>query len=493
MMNSIIKNKLIKVRLPAFVSCIFIFFLAGCPQREPEWDKCVQDCGGVIAAKLPNTSSEAPPNVTDNIVVYLDTSKSMRGYVAPRDGKNFAVSENGQTIYTKTLLELKNAAGLISPDYSVSLRRVTKQLSDPAFNALEISAGAIKRDEIYQGDDTDLALAVKSFSQNLKANDSGPPRFHILVTDGVQSSAGCTQNSDPRCLKEQILSLIGKKEANWSAAIIGLRSEFDGLVYSEVLPGTSFDYQSGKLLSGFRPFYLYIFSANQFELNKFVDSLKENLLKLKPRDVKDGDFLREFPVTDDYGRYLNGNVTADSKTDESGSILTLTPSKAPDENPAFTIKVSTDTEESGATRFAVTASLPWKQSAELLGTKSELSEIIKWELVQCSEFPEDSRYPFIRKLDDVEYAEDGKVTLHLETGWTKDVGTRGWRTAVLIGRINTDKAAPKWIAGWSTQTDMNPRDASKTLNLIESLGNLWRNAAIQKQVVARIYLKVGEL
>lgn len=493
MMNSIIKDKLMRARLPAFVSFIFIIFFTGCPQRAPEWEKCVQACGRVIAEKFPNTSSDTPPNVTDNIVVYLDMSKSMRGFVAPREGKNFAASENGQTIYTKTLLELKNAAGLISPDYSVSLRRVTKQLSDPVFNALEISAGAIKRDEIYQGDDTDLALAVQSFTQHLKTSDPGPPRFHILVTDGVQSSAGCTQNSDPRCLKEQILRLIGKKAANWSTAIIGIRSEFDGLVYSEVLPGRSFDYQSGKLLPGFRPFYLYVFSADQDELNKFVDSLKENLLKLKPGDVKDEDFLREFPVTDNYTRYLNGNVTATSTTDEAGSLLTLTPDKAPDENPAFTIKVSTDTEESGAAKFAVTADLPWRQNTHLMGTKQELSEIITWELVNCSEIPAESRYPFIRKLTDAEYKVDGKVTLHLETGWVKDVGTRGWRTSVIIGRINTDKMAPKWVGEWSTQTDTNPRDASKTLNLIESLGNLWRNGAIQNQVVAKIYLRTGEL
>jgi len=492
MMSSIIKNKSAKICLQIFILGTFVFYLSACGSAEPSLEKCVEECNSEMDKKFPNSSSETPLNVTDNIIVYLDASKSMRGYVSPRNGRNFAVSPNGQTLYTKTLLELKNAAGLISPDYSVSLRHVTKQLSNPV-NALEISAGAITRDEIYQGNDTDLALAVKSFSQNLKPNDFGPPRFHILVTDGVQSGVGCTQNSDPRCLKEQILNLIGKKEGNWSATVLGLRSEFDGSVYSEVLPGTSFDYKSENLLSGFRPFYLYIFSANQSELNKFVDSLKENLLKLKPKDAKDADFLREFPITDNYSRYLNGNVTAESKTDEASPTLTLTPNKASDENPAFIIKVSTDTEESGAAKFAITAELPWKPNAELLGTKNELSEIIKWDLILCSEIPPESRYPFIRKLDEVEYSEDGKVTIYLEAGWTKGEGKRGWRTAVLIGRINTDKAAPKWVTEWSSQTDNSPKDAGKTLNLIESLGNLWKNAAIQKQVVAKIYLKVGEI
>ena len=490
-MNSNPKQKFAGTYVRTTVFLMLVFFLSACPGDKENCEDCGDICQPLLDSKFPAGTSGTLPNVTDNIVVYLDTSKSMRGYISPRDGRNFSVSSNGQTVYSRTLLELKNAASLLSPDYTVGLRRVTEQLGAPA-KALEISTGAIRRDDFYQGDDTDLALAVKSFSQNLNPDEAGPPRFHILVTDGVQSSSTCTQNSDPRCLKEQILNLIGKKEANWSLTILGLRSEFDGLVYSEVLPGTSTDYQSGKSPAAFRPFYLYIFSADQDELNQFTASLKERLLKLKPADAKETDFLREFPVTDNYRRYLDGNITVLSTSEEQTHLLTLTPELA-GENPAFTVKVSTSTEDSGAERFAITTDFPWKPEAELVGAKRELSEIIKWELHQCAEKPPESRYPFMRLSDKVEYTDDGKVTINLETGWTKGEGRRGWRTFVLVGRVNTDKVSPKWVADWSTPTDTGSGEASRTLNLIESLGTLWRNAAIQKQVVAKIYLKVGEI
>ncbi|MCD9186027.1 MAG: hypothetical protein LUM44_06320 [Pyrinomonadaceae bacterium] len=489
MMNPKHKRKPAEIYLRAIISPAIVFFLLACPGYKNNCEKCPEICQSLLDTKFPAGSQKKPQNVSNNIVVYLDTSKSMRGYISPRRERNFAVSPNGQTVYSRTLIELKNAASLISPDYAVSLRRVAEHLSEPA-GAMEIVTGALRRDEFYDGDDTDLALAVKSFPKKMKPDEAGPPRFHILVTDGVQSSGNCTQSSDPRCLKEEIFKMIGRKEENWGLTILGLRSEFDGLVYSEVLPDISTDYQSEKIVAGFRPFYLYIFSADQNELNQFTASLKERLLKFKPADAKDADFLREFPVTDNYGRYLNGNITAFGKPEEQTSVLAVTPDET-GENPAFTVGVSTDTADSGAVPFSITTDLPWKTETELVGNKKELSEAIKWELHQCAEEPEGSRYPMAR-LGKIDYSDDGKTTINLETGWTKGEGNRGSRVFVLVGRVNTDKFSPNWVADWSTPTDTNSKEASKTLNLIESLGNLWKNAAIQKQVVAKIYLRVGE-
>src|SRR5207302_8837527 len=60
-------------------------------------------------------------------------------------------------------------------------------------------------------------------------------RYHILITDGVQStrdtdsSLDCAGGSDQICVRRQVFRLMSR---GWHVAIIGLRSEFDGTIYS---------------------------------------------------------------------------------------------------------------------------------------------------------------------------------------------------------------------------------------------------------------------
>jgi len=139
-----------------------------------------------------------PVPTTDNLVVYLDTSASMAGYVSP-DGKvSFAVSPEGQTVFSKTLLELRNVVTTMSPQPQIAVRKIDTNVSAPSLNDLDLSQSSINR-SYYAGKETNLAGAIKTFSEPLDANaeDKSPPRFHILVTDGVQSSDKNNTNVKP--------------------------------------------------------------------------------------------------------------------------------------------------------------------------------------------------------------------------------------------------------------------------------------------------------
>src|SRR2546429_7780898 len=134
---------------------ILLISIAGCnggSGDSPRWDLCQS------TKKLQITSQAAP--TTDNLVVYLDTSASMAGYVSPNGKMNFAVSPDGNTVFSKTLLELRNVVTMMSPQPQVVIRRVDTNVSPPSFSDLDLSQAAINRG-IYKGKETNLAGAIK--------------------------------------------------------------------------------------------------------------------------------------------------------------------------------------------------------------------------------------------------------------------------------------------------------------------------------------------
>jgi hypothetical protein len=117
-----------------------------------------------------------------------------------------------------------------------------------------------------------------------------PARFHILITDGVQSTKqqvsvhSCVAGSDYVCVKKAIAGLLDK---GWGGCVIGLRSEFHGKVYSELDHGKAIPYESKRSDSKtYRPFYLYLLSPDRAALDKLVEALKARLRTIvKPEEA----------------------------------------------------------------------------------------------------------------------------------------------------------------------------------------------------------------
>lgn len=472
-------------KLSRSIFVFVLFVLAGCSGAgsgdPPKWDLC-QPAKKAIAA------TETVPT-TDNLVVYLDTSASMAGYVSPNGKTGFAASPDGNTVFSKTLLELRNVVTTMSPQPQIAVRRVDTNVSAPAFSDLELSQASINR-AVYTGRETNLAGAIKAFSEPLdrEAEAKSPPRFHILVTDGVQSSTAnnkavdCAQGSDSFCVKKQLLELVNK---GWGGAVLGLRSEFQGNVYSEIAH-TAVPFSSSKDAAKFRPFYLYIFSPDRAALDKLVDSLRQKLAPLGKEDA-----FREYALTTDYASgAANVEIAQDKQTKE---LLEVRQDKSGEgQNARVTVKSDLDTETSGGQQFVLSVKPAWTNHAAGGGSPDELAGLIKWELKQV--FPEkeesDLRYPNFKLVK--QEAKNGSAELTFESGWSRNNGSTAWRMYQLVGKLDTEKAAPPWVSAWTTNLDTTVEGANKTLNIESSLANLWKNSALENYTVAEVCVRVGQ-
>ena len=463
-----------------FVSVLLSTAFA-CTTPPPDWKLCKSANG--------TQTAHTPIPTTDNLVVYLDTSWSMAGYVSPNGKTNFAVSPDGSTVFSKTLLELRNVVTMMSPQPQVAVRQVAANISAPSFSNLDLSQASINRG-LFTGKETNLAGAVKAFSEPLDPNAEAkwPPRFHILVTDGVQSSAkdntavNCAQGSDALCVKQQLLDLVNN---GWGGAIIGLRSEFQGDVYSEIAR-KNVPFASGKDPSKFRPFYLYIFSPDRAALDQLLESLRRKLAPLSREDS-----FREYALT---AGYSNGAAAIETAQDKRvRDLLEARPEKIKEGmNGRVTVKSSLDTESKGAQQFVLSVTPSWSKDALREGSPDELASLIKWELRPV--FPEkesgDLRYPNFKLVK--QEAKGGKVELTFESGWTKDNGSPSWRMYQLVGKLDVEKSAPPWVTVWTTNLDTTADSANKTLHLESTLANLWKNSALEDHVVAEVCVRVGQ-
>ena len=262
------------------VTLISLCLLSCSRGTPPPWNKIITNSS--------SSPEPSPPPTAEELVVYLDSSSSMAGYILPRSQTN--------SVFSRTLQELRNFSTILKPPVSVSVRRVDASVGE-ALNDTYLTEASINR-AAFNGGETNLAGAIETFNgrqantQTLQkvsesSSDTPPPaRFHVLVTDGVQSTrqrrdASCTTGSDQFCVRKKILELLDK---NWGAYIIGIRSEFDGKIHSEI-NHSSFAYKTQeKNSSTYRPFYLYIFSPDPVALDGLVATLQTRL-----RGIVDGD------------------------------------------------------------------------------------------------------------------------------------------------------------------------------------------------------------
>lgn len=481
-----------------FIGCLLLFTLCSCDggPDPPTWAKIIPK-----DSTKPETQSI---QATNHLVVYLDTSSSMAGYVSP-DGKvAFASSPDGQTVYSHTLQELRNVVTSLNPPVEVVFRRVNATVSQPVFSDLELNQASVNRGT-YTGKETNLAGAINIFAQPLKSDESKgkdkedeekptlPARYHILITDGVQSTnqqrtdTSCTAGSDYVCIKKKLAALM---EKGWAGTVLGIKSEFGGKVYSEINKGQAIPYVSKKKdVNTYRPFYLYLFSPDQASLDKLVEVLKERLRPV----IGQPEGIREYALT---SLYAAGFAKAEIVIPKTSADY-LEKSKAREEDPVrFTLRVDMNTEKSGAKPFTVVIDPSWSKHALDAGTPKELAGLIKWDIVPV--YPNNTqdnsqgsmRLPII-KISKEDVGDDGKVLLEMDAQWPPGVGNPGWRVYRLEGHLNLDKQSPPWVQQWSTNLDTSGDAANRTLNLESALAGLWRNAFMEKQVVAGIYLRVG--
>lgn len=458
-------------------------------------------------------------NTANEMVVYLDTSISMAGYVLPENQKSLA-AKNGYTVFSHTLRELSSVITLIRPSVKIYYREVNRNVGEIVENDHQLIRAATDR-SVYQCDacdQTNLAGAINAFSQPLKSETQNSlafrtaaqdntnsnedkkdllPRFHILITDGVPSKKGsddgCTRGSDATCVKNKIFQLI---ENGWGATVLGIRSEFNGKVYSEVDTGIANENRSipGNLKT-YRPFYLYVLSPDRASVKDLVEKIKTELRK---NLSKNGDELRELPLTDlsadkpktNDPRGEVGFAVEDQAKNPDAGIETVKNSDGNDDRFKFLVKMPRTIEEP-LNLSLKPAVIAWSESAKSILLPQQLNQPLKWELQVVDQDKENQivRYPEVKLLNP---QPNEKNEFQLKVGWENKAGSTGWRIYRLVGRLDLEKQKPSWIAEWSTRDDRTPDTTWQTLNLETSLGMLWHNPALEQQVIVEICFVVGE-
>jgi hypothetical protein len=470
--------------------CVILSLAACGGDRAPEWPK-------ILPNATPNgtRTPDSPVPTTNELVVYLDTSASMAGYV----------TKDGQSIFGKALRELRYATGTFgNSDVKVSVRRIASDVG-PALTDMELT-NASQDQNLYRGGETNLAGAITAFRNPSTTNsakqsahaevsqagnsDAEPiPKFHILVTDGVQSTKQgsatheCTAGSDQFCVRQKIGELL---EHGWGGCVLGMRADFHGKVYSEV-NRAAIPYETRTSdPATFRPFYLYIFSPDPQALDSLVDSLKDRLRPLLPNSEPIRELNLSFPYATDAAEFdiviaKETRAFLDRNKDRGGP-----PSR-------FTVHVDVDTEKSGAKPFSILAKLPWSRHALDTANEAELAQLLTWDAVQIYPQPaaaSHKRFPEIKILR-THVDTPGQITIDASAGFPAGTQEPSWCAYHLQGKLNLNRSSPSWIKGWSVDLDTTREVGNRTFNLETALLGLWNASATKDQIVAEAYIRIG--
>jgi hypothetical protein len=469
-----------------------VLTIAACGSNPPEWKDVL---GSATATPSPLSSSTR--ETTNELVIYLDTSASMAGYV----------TKDGQSVFGKTLRELRLATGTFAnSDAKVLVRRIASDVG-PALADMELTS-ASQDQNIYRGGETNLAGAIQSFripttrvsttsarTENAKASSSeipNPepiPRFHILVTDGVQSTKqgsatrDCATGSDQFCVRQRIGELL---QAKWGGCILGIRADFHGKVYSEV-NRSAIPYETHTNdPASFRPFYLYVFSPDPQALDSLVAALKQRLRGLVPKSEPIRELNLSFPYTTAPAEF-EASVAKDAR----GFIERSKDREGP---PAkLTLRVDVDTEKSGAKPFSILAKLPWSDHALDTANEAELAQLLTWKVEDI--YPVQSqaagkRFPQV-KIVQTHVDSPGQITIDATAGFNSGTGEPSWRVCRIQATLNLNQISPSWIKEWSVDLDTTREIGNRTFNLETALLGLWSASTTKDHVVAEAYLRIG--
>jgi hypothetical protein len=461
-----------------------------CTERPPEWKDFVKNteiASGATASSVPTTNE---------LVVYLDTSASMAGYV----------TKDGQSIFGKTLRELRYATGTFgNSDAKVLVRKIASDVG-PTLTDMELTS-ASQDQSIYRGGETNLAGAFTTFKSpatptkspeqtaNTQVSLSDPPKvepipkFHVIVTDGVQSTKNgsatheCAAGSDQFCVRQKIGELL---QAGWGGCVLGVRADFHGKVYSEVNHSVIPYETRTSDPKTFRPFYLYIFSPDPPALDSLVNSLKERLRPLVPKSEP----IRELNLS---FAYANGATDFDvAVPKDSKSFIDRTKDHGPPPS-KLTLHVDVDTEKSGAKPFSIIAKLPWSNHALDTANETELTQFLSWSVERVyppSGKTTGERYPEIKILQ-THVDAPGEITIDATAGYPSGTARPAWCAYHLRAKLNLNQSSPAWIKDWSIDLDTTREVGNRTFNLETALLGLWNASDTKERTVAEAYIRIG--
>jgi len=231
-----------KMRMQVFiVLAIFVSFISGC-NKATETISSKQPPGLPQDTLAMSGASKAP-----SVNVFLDASVSMRGYVPVE----------GQSHYTEVLSAMESAIISGWPNGQAGFFKfgsVIEPLPERAYLKASSQGFYIEKD-----------TKIEEVIQASVVDD-----LTVIVTDLFQSDSDVTL----------LIKLITDKyiAQGYAVGIVGIQSEFQGLIYDVGLNRHKFAYDSGiEDTSRFRPFYLLMLGKHA-DILHYHESLRRSLI-----------------------------------------------------------------------------------------------------------------------------------------------------------------------------------------------------------------------
>ncbi|OYT70439.1 MAG: hypothetical protein CFK52_11065 [Chloracidobacterium sp. CP2_5A] len=449
--------------------CAFGCAASGCATPPPRWAEIIEK-KEIADFDRPACPPTAAAPASDDFLVYLDGSGSMRGYLNPK----------GASAYRETLRLLTEVGPLCEPSMRIQFRKVGGAVDPP--KPWEALAPLPDKEEFYTLPETDLAAAVRAFSVNLEGKRSGPPpRLHVLVTDGVQSLGSTLAAS----FRDECLKLLDGADGRppWQATVFGIRSQFNGKVYSEVERSKAVVYQSEDDKATWRPFYLIAFSSDAARHDENIARLRRELTKLESKPE-----IHELPLSACFtSRPPEVEVKGDEASEGLGPRVARIKHKRPDAPPSFNIEIGPNKNR----RLVIAIRPAWSEAALGAADAAQLAEMIDWEIAPVYPGQEAAGAGYPRLTDLQIRIENGATVATVQPEWESKAKTPAWRIFRLAGRLNPKKRLPGWLEEWNTRDDRTVAQANRTYNLLATWQAPWERSPVGKQLVADIYLAVG--
>jgi len=236
-------------------AAIAMFFLVACVPTQIN-----------LTCALPPVNHPTPSSLA--IDLYVDGTPSMRGYVNAPSSR-----------YQDTLEALLGILNIDPVAFDGSTRSPSRETQYFRLGVNDSTGKAIQKitreqyrqaelPQFYGGDATFPSLAVSQIDAAIKPPDADN-KMTVIITDLYQAKedAGMIANS----IKEYLM----KTHQGGAVGVLGIRSEFNGTVYTEGQAGAqSFPYNSKGQPQ--RPFYLLLI-GNLEDVHFYIDTLLKRL------------------------------------------------------------------------------------------------------------------------------------------------------------------------------------------------------------------------
>lgn len=412
---------------------MFLFLNATCSKRDAIPSPPAPDPSDII--------EPASSKITARI--YIDASASMKGFVSPGTWTNYA-----QILpYFETVI--LNGWSNSKADFYGFGEEVLKLESRGHLDAV--------KSNFYAGRETNIQNVLECLDTNC---------LTVIITDLFPSDNDLAQ----------LIKLLKPKYINngFSIGILGLRSQFDGIVYDTNIYGGAFPYKNGEGIGSYRPFYLLILGKHT-DVVRYFEKLKMSC----PSIVSESNFII-------FSRHLVSQLssfewaTINSKNNLLGVRSLVTRNTQDKRFEQFRIR-----DRSKNASFVATfkySPLPYTVPFSPRNLEAVVAAQ-KWQQKK-GEFEQNAEFAKGFRVEKLEIS-NSELNLVVEINPKLLTGSGIYLYEITIRPNESSYKLPSWFTNW----DMGSyQDGSGTRNLNYFLSNLWlTNVQIHQPKIAKFY------